>query len=297
MSLPEFATLTRHLDADGVLTLTLNRPERLNAFTVAMAEELVVAIDHASRDDAVGAVVVTGSGHAFCAGMDLRGGCHPNVFGLNEELKPTMRDLDERFEDPDVVHGLRDTGGRVALAIYDCMKPVIAAINGAAVGVGATITLPMDLRFVADGARMGFVFGKIGIVPDACASWFLPRIVGLPKAIEWTYSGQLIDAATALAHGLAQRVLPPEQLLGEAQRFAQLLARDRSAVSLALTRRLLWRSSAHHSPLPAHKAESLAIWHTSQGDGKEGVAAFIGKRAPRFSAKVSELPEDFPWPR
>jgi enoyl-CoA hydratase/carnithine racemase len=297
MALPDFTTLTRHLDADGVLTLTLNRPERLNAFTPAMADELVVAIDNASADDAVGALVVTGSGRAFCAGMDLAGDGRPNVFGLDETLKPTLRDLDERFEEPDIVHGLRDTGGRVALAIYDCLKPVIAAVNGVAVGVGATLTLPMDLRFVSEGAKMGFVFGKIGIVPDACASWFLPRVVGLPKAIEWTYSGELIDAATALAHGLAQRVLPADQVVGEAQRFARLLARERSAVSLALTRRLLWRSSAHRNPLPAHKAESLAIWHTSQGDGKEGVEAFIGKRAPRFGARVSELPEDFPWPQ
>ena len=293
---PEFSTLAWALDDDGVLTLTLNRPERLNAFTVTMANELVAAFGHASADDAVRAIVVTGAGRAFCAGMDLGGEGQANVFGLDESLRPTPRDLDERFDDPAIVDGLRDTGGRVTLAIFDCNKPVIAAINGVAVGVGATMTLAMDLRFMADNAKMGFVFGKIGIVPDACASWFLPRIVGLPKAIEWTYSAELVDAPSALATGLANRVLPAERVLDEALGFARLIARERSAVATALTRRLLWRSSAHASPLPAHKSESLAIWHTSQGDGKEGVRAFLEKRAPRFSSRLSQLPDDFPWP-
>lgn len=296
MDPPEFSTLAWALDGDGVLTLTLNRPERLNAFTVTMACELVTAFERASADDAVRAVVVTGAGRAFCAGMDLNGEGQGNVFGLDESLRPTPRDLDERFDDPEIVNGLRDTGGRVTLAIFDCMKPVIAAINGVAVGVGATITLAMDLRFMAENAKMGFVFGKIGIVPDACASWFLPRIVGLPKAIEWTYSGELVDAPSALAHGLANRVLPAESVLGEALAFARMIARERSAVGTALTRRLLWRTSAHDSPWPAHKSESLAIWHTSQGDGKEGVRAFLDKRAPRFTSRVSQLPDDFPWP-
>lgn len=296
MAPPEFSTLLWSVDSDGVLTLTLNRPDRLNAFTVTMAGELVAAFHRASADDAVRAVVVTGAGRAFCAGMDLGGEGQANVFGLDESLRPTMRDLDERFDDPEVVRGLRDTGGRVTMAIFDCLKPVIAAINGVAVGVGATLTLAMDLRFMGDRAKMGFVFGKIGIVPDACASWFLPRIVGLPKAIEWTYSGELVDAPTALAHSLANRVLPADQVLAEAQRFARLIARERSAVGTALTRRLLWRSSAHASPLPAHKSESLAIWHTSQGDGKEGVKAFIEKRPPQFTSRLSDLPQDFPWP-
>ena len=282
MAPPEFSTLAWALDDDGVLTLTLNRPERLNAFTVTMAGELVAAIERASADDAVRAIVVTGAGRAFCAGMDLGGEGQANVFGLDESLRPTPHDLDERFDDPAIVHGLRDSGGRVTLAIFDCNKPVIAAINGVAVGVGATMTLAMDLRFMAETAKMGFVFGKIGIVPDACASWFLPRIVGLPKAIEWTYSAELVDAPSALASGLANRVLPAERVLDEALAFARLIARERSAVGTALTRRLLWRSSAHDSPLPAHKSESLAIWHTSQGDGKEGVRAFLEKRAPGF---------------
>ncbi len=297
MATPEFRTLAWAVDGDGVLSLTLNRPERLNAFTVTMADELVVAFERASADDEVRAIVVSGAGRAFCAGMDLSGEGQANVFGLNESLRPTLRDLDdERLNDPEVLHGLRDTGGRVTLAIFDCTKPVIAAINGVAVGVGATMTLAMDLRFMAETAKMGFVFGKIGIVPDACASWFLPRIVGLPKAIEWIYSGELIDAPTALAHGLANRVLPAERVLEEALQFARLIARERSPVATALTRRLLWRTSAHDSPLAAHRSESLAIWHTSQGDGKEGVRAFLEKRAPRFAARVNDLPDDFPWP-
>ena len=296
MAPPEFSTLAWALDDDGVLTLTLNRPERLNAFTVTMANDLVAAFERASADDAVRAIVVTGAGRAFCAGMDLSGDGQANIFGLDESLRPTLRDLDERFDDPAIVNGLRDTGGRVTLAIFDCMKPVIAAINGVAVGVGATMTLAMDLRFMAENAKMGFVFGKIGIVPDACASWFLPRIVGLPKAIEWTYSAELVDAPSALASGLANRVLPADRVLDEALAFARRIARERSAVGTALTRRLLWRASAHDSPLPAHKSESLALWHTSQGDGKEGVRAFLDKRAPRFTSRVSQLPDDFPWP-
>jgi enoyl-CoA hydratase/carnithine racemase len=296
MAPPEYRTLAWAVDGDGVLTLSLNRPERLNAFTVTMADELVAAFERASADDAVRAMVVTGAGRAFCAGMDLGGEGKGNVFGLDESLRPTLRDLDERFDDPAIVHGLRDTGGRVTLAIFDCTKPVIAAINGVAVGVGATMTLAMDLRFMAESAKMGFVFGKIGIVPDACASWFLPRIVGLPKAIEWTYSGELVDAPTALAHGLANRVLPTERVLDDALHFARMLARERSPIATALTRRLLWRASAHDSPLPAHRSESLAIWHTSQGDGKEGVRAFLDKRAPHFTSRLSDLPEDFPWP-
>jgi enoyl-CoA hydratase/carnithine racemase len=188
--------------ADRVLTLTLNRPDQLNAFTVEMANELVHAFGRASEDDAVGAVVVTGAGRAFCAGMDLsRPG---NVFGLDETLTPTLRDMNERLHDPVIESGLRDTGGRVTLAIFDCKKPVIAAINGPAVGIGATMTLAMDVRLASDKARIGFVFGKIGIVPEACSSWFLPRIVGIAQALEWTYSADIIDAEEARRGGPAQ---------------------------------------------------------------------------------------------
>lgn len=193
------------------MTLTLSRPDSLNAFTVRMANELVHAFGAASEDDSVRAIVVTGAGRAFCAGMDLGEG--GNVFGLDESLSPTMTDLNERFDDLEIVSGVRDTGGRVTLAIFDCKKPVIAAINGAAIGVGATMTLAMDVRFASEKARIGFVFGKIGIVPDACSSWFLPKVVGIAKALEWTYSGENFDAAQALRCGLVSEVLPADQLL------------------------------------------------------------------------------------
>jgi enoyl-CoA hydratase/carnithine racemase len=291
----EPTTIACSLDADGILTIELHRPERLNAFTVRMADELEVAFRQASSDDAVRAVVVTGSGRAFCAGMDLQGDGNANVFGLDESLKPTMDDLDRRLDDPDIARGVRDTGGRVVLAIFDCLKPVIAAVNGPAVGVGATLTLPMDVRIAGERSRFGFVFGNVGIVPDACSSWFLPRIVGLSKALQWSMSGTILDAETALRSGLVDRVVADDRLREEARQCALSLSRDRSAVSVALTRQMIWRNSAADHPLQAHKVESLALWHASQQDGKEGVRAFLEKRTPQFTSKASEMPDFFPW--
>ena len=279
--------------SDGILTLTLCRPERLNAFTLRMADELVHAFNTASEDDGVRAIVVTGAGRAFCAGMDLAES--GNVFGLDESLHPTMADMHKRLDDPEIVEGVRDTGGRVALAIFDCKKPVIAAVNGAAVGVGATLTLAMDIRIASDKARFGFVFGKIGIVPDACSSWFLPRVVGLPKALEWTYRAELIDAPTALDSGLVSQVVTPEQLMEEAYRIARQISSARSPVSVALIRQMMYRNSAAPHPLHAHKVESLGVFYTSQADGKEGVAAFLAKRSPDFKAKASSMPPFYPW--
>lgn len=278
---------------DGILTLTLNRPDRLNAFTVTMADELVDAFGRASADDAVRAIVVTGAGKAFCAGMDL--GTDGNVFGLDESLSPTFRDLDERFDDPAIVVGVRDTGGRVTLAIFDCLKPVIAAVNGAAVGIGATMTLAMDIRLASEHARFGFVFGKIGIVPDACSSWFLPRVVGLAKALKWTYSGEILEAPAALAGGLVEEVLPPDQLLAGALALARTLASERSPASTALIRQMMYRNSALPHPLHAHKVESLAMHHVSTRDGKEGVAAFLGKRPARFTEPASSVEAMRAW--
>jgi len=279
--------------SDRILTLTLSRPDSLNAFTVRMADELVHAFRVASEDDAVRSIVVTGAGRAFCAGMDLAVG--GNVFGLNESLHPTMSDLDERFEDPEIVSGVRDTGGRVTLAIFDCKKPVIAAINGAAVGVGATMTLAMDIRLASEKARIGFVCGKIGIVPDACSSWFLPKIVGIAKALEWTYSGEILDAAQALRANLVSEVVPVDQLLDRAYRFARLMANERSPISTALIRQMMYRNSSLPHPSQAHKVESLGIFHTSLGDGKEGVAAFREKRRPAFTGRASQMPDFYPW--
>lgn len=279
--------------SDRVLTITLNRPERLNAFTVQMAEDLIAAFNRASDDDAVGAIIVTGAGRAFCAGMDLsREG---NVFGLNEALHPTLDELHERLDDPEIVAGVRDTGGRVTLAIFDCKKPVIAAINGAAVGVGATMTLAMDIRLASDAARFGFVFGKIGIVPEACSTWFLPRIVGITKALEWTYSAEIFKADEAVLHRLVSEVLAPEELLPRAQAIAQVIANQRSPVSVALTRQMMFRNAALEHPREAHKLESLAMFYASAGDGKEGVAAFLEKREPVFTSQASAMPAFYPW--
>ncbi len=278
---------------ERVLTITLNRPDQLNAFTVTMANELVDAFNRASEDDAVGAIVVTGAGRTFCAGMDLS--VSGNVFGLNESVEPTLAELSEQLEDPAMIEGVRDTGGRVTLAIYECNKPVIAAINGPAVGIGITMTLAMDIRLASDNARMGFVFGKIGIVPEACSTWFLPRVVGLAQALEWTYSAEVFDANEALRGGLVKGIYPAEELLEEAYRIAGKLAK-RSAVATALTRQMMYRNSAQPHPIEAHKVDSLAVLHMSKHDGKEGVQAFLDKREPAFTSKVStDMPAFFPW--
>lgn len=279
--------------ADGILTLTLNRPEQMNAFTVEMANELEHAFRRASDDDAVRAIVVTGAGRAFCAGMDLSVG--GNVFGLDEDQRPTMKDMNARLHDPEIEAGVRDTGGRVTLAIFDCKKPVIAAINGAAVGIGATMTLAMDVRIASEKARIGFVFGRIGIVPEACSTWFLPRIVGMSQALEWYFSADILDPQEALRGGLVKAVVPPEELLSEAYKLAHKFVDNRSPVSVAFMRQMLYRNSAQPHPVEAHKVESLAVFYTSIGDGKEGVASFLEKRAPDYKGKASEMPPFYPW--
>lgn len=277
----------------GILTLTLNRPDQLNAFTVQMADELVDAFQRASRDDSVRAVVVTGAGKAFCAGMDLS--VEGNVFGLDERLTPTLDDLRRRLDEPDIHRGVRDTGGRVTLAIFACTKPVIAAINGAAVGIGATMTCAMDFRLASEKARIGFVFGKLGIVPEACSTWFLPRIVGLQTALEWTYSAEILDAQTARAGGLVRAVVAPDQLLAEAYALAHKFVDGRSPVAIALTRQMMYRNAAQPHPLEAHRIDSLAMFYTSIGDGKEGVRAFLEKRAPEFAGSTNAMPPFHPW--
>ena len=288
-----YSTLNWQID-DRVLTLTLNRPDQLNAFTVTMAEELIDAYGRASADDAVGAVVVTGAGRAFCAGMDLS--VAGNVFGLDESLSPSLAELDARWDDPANVSGVRDTGGRVALAVYDCKKPVIAAINGAAVGIGATMTLAMDIRLASDKARIGFVFGRIGIVPEACSTWFLPRIVGPQQAFDWVYSGDILSAEEALRGRLLKAVVPHAQLLHEAHQLAHKYIDQRSPVAITLMRQMLLRNPGLPHPQGAHAVESLAMLHTSQHDGREGVQAFNDKRAPVYSGRVSDgLPGFYPW--
>jgi enoyl-CoA hydratase/carnithine racemase len=273
---------------EGILTITLARPEHLNAFTVQMADELVDAFERASRDDRVRAVVVTGAGRAFCAGMDLT--VEGNVFGLDETMQPTMADMTERLDDPSVVRGVRDTGGRVSLAIFACTKPVIAAINGAAVGIGATMTLPMDVRIASEQARIGFVFGRIGITPEACSTWFLPRLVGMSQALEWLYTADVLTAAEAHQGGLVRSVVPADELLPTAYALARRFVDQRSPVAVAMTRQMLYRNAGAAHPLAAHQVDSLSMFYTSIGDGKEGVRAFLDKRTPEFTGRASEMP-------
>jgi enoyl-CoA hydratase/carnithine racemase len=291
-SIPSYSTLTYNIN-DRILTITLNRPDKLNAFTVTMANELIDAFERASADDSIGAVIVSESGKAFCAGMDLS--VAGNVFGLDESNQPTPQELEQRFYDEDMISGVRDTGGRVSLAIYNCNKPVIGAINGVAVGVGATMTLAMDVRLMAESAKIGFVFGKIGIVPEACSTWFLPRLVGLQQALDWVYTGALINSRDAVSAGLVKAAVPAESLIDAANTLARSYIQNRSPVAIALTRQMMLRNGALPHPVDAHKVESLAVFYTSQGDGKEGIKAFIEKREPAFTAKAStDIPDVFP---
>lgn len=274
---------------DGILTVTLNRPDRLNAFTLLMADELIDVFTRVNADDAVRAVVVTGAGRAFCAGMDLDDGG-----AVDTRLRPTLADMYDRLDDPVYEKGVRDSGGRVVLAIYRCLKPVIGAINGAAVGIGATMTLPMDVRLAAQGARIGFVFGRIGLVPEACSSWFLPRIVGMSRALEWCYSAEILDADTAQRGGLVKDVVPADRLLDEAHRLAHLFTDHRSPVATALTRQLLYRNAGQDHPLEAHRVDSLAIFHQIGSEAQEGMRAFHEKRPPVFGSRVScDMPKFF----
>ncbi|TQK72340.1 crotonase/enoyl-CoA hydratase family protein [Nocardioides sp. SLBN-35] len=283
-----YETLTWHVDDDGIATLTLHRPDALNAFDLTMARELLQVFTTDARDDAVRAVVVTGSGRAFCAGMDLS--AEGNVFGLDESLSPTPEEFRAAYDEAPYADGVRDTGGKITLAIHALPKPVIAAINGPAVGIGATMTLAMDLRLASTKARIGFVFGRLGIVPEACSTWFLPRIVGIQQALEWVYSADILTAEQALAGRLLRSVHEPHELLPAAYDLARAFVKDRSPVALGLAKQMLYRNSAAADPLEAHLTDSLAMFWTSIGDGKEGVAAFLEKRTPGFTGKASELP-------
>jgi enoyl-CoA hydratase/carnithine racemase len=263
----------------GVLTLTLSRPDRLNALTPQMLEELLRALDEIDADDAVRAVIVTGAGRAFCAGADLGGG-------------------GATFDTSRLKGGVpRDGGGRITLRLYECKKPVIAAINGAAVGVGATMTLPMDVRIASEKARFGFVFARRGIVPEAASSWFLPRVVGIGQAMEWVATGRLFGAEEALAGRLVSRVVPEGELLPTARALAREIADNTSGVSVCLARQLLWKMLGADHPMEAHKLDSRLIHAMGASpDAYEGVQSFLEKRAPQFSMKVSsDLPDVFPW--
>jgi enoyl-CoA hydratase/carnithine racemase len=266
---------------DHVLTITLDRPEQLNAFTGRMMHEMIDAFDRADADDNIRAVIVTGRGRGFCAGADLSAG--PTTF-------------DHSGEQADI-STYRDGGGQLTLRIFESKKPVIAAINGPAVGVGITMTLAMDIRLASQQARMGFVFARRGIVPEACSTWFLPRVVGIAQATEWVFSGRVFPAEEALAGGLVRSVHPPDELLPAARAIAADIAQNTSGVSVALSRQMLWRGLVVDHPMQAHMADSRGILALGQSaDVREGVAAFLEKRPPRFTMSVSkELPDLFPW--
>ncbi|HEU5324165.1 MAG TPA: crotonase/enoyl-CoA hydratase family protein [Methylomirabilota bacterium] len=267
---------------DGVATITLNRPERLNAVNTTVIRELVQAFDQADGDDGVRVVIVTGAGRAFCAGADLGGGGATFAGGPGRSERP---------EDH------RDGGGLVTLRIFDMTKPVIGAINGPAVGFGATMTLAMDLRIASSAARIGFVFARRGVVPEACSTWFLPRLVGIAQAAEWAYTGRVFSAEEALAGGLVSRVVAPHALLPDARDLAREIADHTSAVSVALIRQMLWRMLGAGHPREAHRIDSLGMWYTGRSaDAHEGITAFLDKRPPRFGDRPGkDMPPFFPW--
>ena len=276
-----FETLRYEVDA-GVCTVTLNRPDKLNAVTATSIEELLAAFDDADRDDRVRAVIVTGAGRAFCAGADLSGG--GKTFDRGDRTASSAGDH-------------RDGGGRVTLRLFDLTKPVIAAINGPAVGFGITMTLAMDVRIASSNARMGFVFARRGVVPEACSTWFLPRIVGIAQAAEWVYTGRVFDAEEALRGRLVSQVVAPDALLPTARTLAREIADNTSAVSVALSRQMLWKLLGADHPMSAHRLDSQGMFGTGRSaDAYEGVSSFVETRPPRFTLKPSaDMPPFYPW--
>ena len=279
-----FTTLRTEV-TEGIMTLTLDRPDRMNAFTQAMMDDLIAAFDQADADDAVRVVVVTGAGRAFCAGADLGAG------GATFD-----RVAQGRHEDAAHVSN-RDGGGRVTLRIFRSLKPVIAAVNGPAVGIGATMLLAMDIRLASTTARFGFVFARRGIVPEAASSWFLPRIVGMSQALEWCFTGRVFPAEEALSAGLVRSVHAPDALLAAAYALAREIADNTAPVSVALTRQMMWRLSAQDDPMAAHRVDSRAIFSRGASpDAAEGVESFLEKRPALFPGKVSaDMPAFYPW--
>jgi len=274
-----YETLLTELD-DGIFTITLSRPDRLNALNQTMLRELLDVFDEIDRNDAIRVAIVTGAGRGFCAGADLGGGS--GTFDNAERESASEH---------------RDGGGLLTLRIYDCTKPVIAAINGPAVGVGVTMTLPMDVRIASEDSKFGFVFARRGIVPEACSSWFLPRVVGISQAMEWVATGRVFRADEALAGRLVSRVVAPDALLGAARSLAREIADNTSAVSVALSRQLMWKMLGADHPMAAHQLDSLAIYAMGKSaDGHEGVASFLEKRPARFPLAVSkDMPDFYPW--
>ncbi len=283
---------------DSILTITLNRPEKMNAFTGRMMQEIIDAFDRADADDNVRAIIMTGEGKAFCAGADLSEGAKTFDYAKREDRPDKVGN--SRNEDGSVNwsdESIRDGGGRVSLRIYQSIKPVIGAINGAAVGIGVTMQLPMDIRLASTKARFGFVFSRRGIVPEACSSWFLPRVVGISQALEWCYSGRVFDAQEALRGGLVRELYEPEDLLPAARAIAREIVEETAAVSVSLTRQMMWRMLGADHPMEAHKIDSKAIYSRGASpDAKEGVMSFLEKRKATYPCKPStDMPEFYPW--
>lgn len=277
----------RYEAKDGVAVLTLSRPDKLNAFTGVMMNEMIDAFDRSDADDAVRAVIVTGDGRAFCAGADLSSGANTFDFAKHSGGGKIAYESD----------AARDGGGRVTLRIFKSLKPVIGAINGPAVGIGATMTLPMDIRLAADNAKIGFVFSRRGIVPEACSSYFLPRVVGISQALQWCYSGRVFDAQEALRGGLVSAVHPGDKLMSAAMAIAREIADNTAPVSVALIRQMMWRGLGMTDPMDAHRVDSRGILSRGASpDVREGVTSFLEKRPAAFPDKVStDMPDFFPW--
>jgi enoyl-CoA hydratase/carnithine racemase len=283
--------------SENILTITLNRPEKLNAFTGQMMTEMINAFDRADADDNVRAIIVTGAGRGFCAGADLSAGA--NTFDPEQrEDRPERRRA--RHADGSVDYGdesVRDGGGLLTLRIFDSLKPVIAAVNGPAVGVGLTMQLPMDVRLASENARFGFVFARRGLVPEACSTWFMSRVVGISRALEWTFTGRVFSAQEALEGGLIRAIYKPDALVPAARALAREIADNTSQVSVAITRQMLWKLLGADHPMEAHKIDSRAIYELGRsGDAREGVSSFLQKRAAKFPDRVSkDMPPFFPW--
>ncbi len=273
--------------ADGVMTITLNRPDKLNAFTPAMRDAMIAAFDNADADDAVRVVIVTGAGRGFCAGADLSQGA-------------SRFDVSARLGDGEIDYSreeARDSGGQLALRIFASLKLIIGAVNGPAVGVGATMLLPMDIRLASTAARFGFPFTRRGLVPEACSTWFLPRAVGMQRAMEWVATGRVFPAEEALASGLVRSLHAPDDLLSAARALAAEVVREAAPVSVALSRQLMWRMLGADHPMQAHQQESrLLLDRGRSADVREGVASFLEKRPPHFAGQVSQdMPPTYPW--
>lgn len=286
-------TTIRFEEEDGIATITLDRPEKLNAFNLQMVNELLDAFDRVDETDSVRAVIVTGAGRGFCAGADLSEGAETFPFQSMEEGDLVDAEGHLRYSQ----EALRDGGGLLTLRIFRCLKPMIAAINGPAVGVGATMTLAMDVRLASENSKFGFVFAKRGTVPEAASSWFLPRIVGISRALDWCFSARIFPAAEALGAGLVNAVHPQGDLLPAARRLAASYASESAPVSIALIRQMMWRGLTAAHPMDAHRVDSrglLSRWRSA--DGREGIAAFQEKRQPVYPDRVSsDMPDYFPW--